>query len=57
MVRYNTTRPLTTSTMDKLAPFQEVAGKTFDFVIIGKYNPLVHVFIDLKTKLGKQVAG
>lgn len=35
MVRYNTTRPLTTSTMDKLAPFQEVAGKTFDFVIIG----------------------
>ncbi|KAF9808281.1 hypothetical protein IEO21_07894 [Rhodonia placenta] len=26
--------------MDKLAPFQEVAGKTFDFVIIGKYNPL-----------------
>ncbi|EED82946.1 hypothetical GMC oxidoreductase [Postia placenta Mad-698-R] len=26
--------------MDKLAPLQEVSGKTFDFVIIGKYNPL-----------------
>lgn len=35
MCRDNTTRPLTTFTMDKLAPLQEVSGKTFDFVIIG----------------------